>query len=148
MRMRTLCAVAVAFLQGGSLVAQTPAESFSSLRAQVIQTLEGRHNIRVVNAARVRLPERHDLDLTFSTSSTDIFLAESTNEPNGRVMTVFHTDLTLALRAAASGADVNTLQIVSASDDSVASQFQRLLATSDQHLLSMLERRRQNVPRQ
>jgi hypothetical protein len=73
-------------------------------------------------------------------------LTESRNGPDGRVVTVFHTDLTLGLRAAASGADINSLHVVAAGD--VSSRFQDVLMTWNDHLPSLLARMRQQAPRQ
>lgn len=64
---------------------------------------------------------------------------ESKKTPTGTSMTVFHTDLTLALRASASGESVNTLQLAGHASNA-ASDFRELLMTWDRHLPWMLER--------
>jgi hypothetical protein len=96
--------------------------------------------IRILKAAEIAFREQR-LSLTFSTNSPDIFLMDSRTTPTGTVVTVFHTDLTFALRAAASGGAVNDLQPV-ADDSKAASQFRELLMTWDRHLPRMLEQQR------
>ena len=78
--------------------------------------------------------------MTLSTRSTDMFLMESKETPTGTLVTVFHTDLSLALRGAAFGESVSNLKRVA--DDSTASAFREVLMTWNKHLALMLDRGR------
>ena len=157
------CTVAVLTLIQVSSVAagqQSAAHAFGEFKTQVLERVEGKgvpraplsqvfglpDDMLVIRAAEVAFRDQHRLSLILSVNSTDMFLAESKNTPTGTVLSVFHTDLSLALRAAAAGADLNSLQVVSA--DEVSSQFRDVLATWERHLPLMLERARKKAARQ
>jgi hypothetical protein len=94
---------------------------------------------RVINVAEIAFRDEHHITLTFGTSSADIVLTESKKTPDGTLLVVFHTDLTLALRGAASGPDLNNLQRFANQADA-ESAFRDVLMTWDRQLSRMLER--------
>jgi hypothetical protein len=149
-----------------STAAQEPnAENFFRLRAQIIErltrsserlgrTLDGNpvaanvsqvfgipSETRVIKAAEMVFPEQHHLTLTFAINSTDILLTETKKTSDGTLLlTVFHTDPTLALRGAASGPDTGRLHVVTNDSDAI-SAFREVLLTWDRQLLRSLEPR-------
>jgi hypothetical protein len=98
-------------------------------------------DMRVVPAAEVVLPDKHRFSLTLSINSTDVFLMESRDTAGNVVVTVFHTDLNGALRGAASGATVDSLELLP-DVDAMTNQFQEVLATWQRALPQMMEARR------
>ena len=90
--------------------------------------------VRVINASEIVFPDQRHLTLTFSINSTDIVMTETKKMSDGTsLLTAFHTDLSLILRGVASGADVNSLNLVPTDADSV-SAFRQVLLTWDRHL--------------
>jgi hypothetical protein len=169
--MKHLLTVAmIVLLHMTPMAAQEPiSEAFTRFRAQVIERFEdsvarfgpglrtvrpgtpnplpslfGTDNTRVITAAEIVFPNEHRLSITFSTSSTDLFLSETTKTDGDTVVTVFHTDLSLMLRAIAVGASDNNLQLV-ANDSNAAFEFQEVLRFWEGHLPRILERRAQQT---
>jgi hypothetical protein len=94
---------------------------------------------RVIRAAEIVFRDDHRFTLTFATNSTDMILTESKKTSDGTLLlTVFHTDLTFALRNAASGVDINSLQSFD-SESNAQSVFHEVLMTWDRHLPRMLD---------
>jgi len=153
---RSLLTVAMLVLLQLTTAAQEPnVENFKRFRARAIERLErseGRRfnsnllkvfgvpdDIRILTDAEIGLQGRR-LTLTFSVNSADLFLTDSRKTPSGTVVTVFHTDLTLVLHAAASGVSVSDLQRIAKNDDA-ENQFREVLRRWDGVLPQMLERR-------
>lgn len=154
--MRNLFTVAVlSLLHVSSTVAQEPSvENLTRYRALAIEKLNGREggrlnsnllkifgipdDIRIVTDAEMAFENRR-LTLTFSMNSSDLFLTDSRKIPPSTVVTVFHTDLTLALHAAASGVSVTDLRSIAADNDA-ESHFREVLLRWDRELPKMLER--------
>lgn len=154
--MKTLLAGStLVVLQTTWTIEQKPnAENFKRYRTEAVRHLKGSEgrransnllmvfgipeDIRILTDAEIAFPDRRRLTLTFSTNSTDVFLTDSRKTPSGTVVTVFHTDLTLVLRAAGSGVSISDLQRI-ATDNSVESQFQEVLMKWDRELPQILE---------
>jgi hypothetical protein len=163
--MRTVSTAAVlALLHVTTIVAQEPnTENFGRFRALIMERmarsavrigltdhgtpLDGRLSqvfgmpgeIRVIKAAELVFPDEHRLTLTFSTNSTEVIVTEVKKTSDGTLLlTAFHTDLTLILRGSASGADVQSLNLVP-TDMHTLSAFREVLRTWDRHLPQMLE---------
>jgi len=100
-------------------------------------------DLRVVTATEIVFPDQHRISMTFATNSADVFLSESRPAPDGLTMTVFHTDMALSLRSAASGATADTLQVIDS--DFAVTNFKELIALWDRHLPTMLERQRASL---
>ena len=98
-------------------------------------------DIRILTDAEMVFTGRR-LTLTFSTNTTDLFLTDSRKTPSGTVVTVFHTDLMLVLRAAASGVSASDLQRIAKNDDA-ENQYREVLLRWDRELPQMLERHKQ-----
>jgi hypothetical protein len=152
--MSSLLLIALVLLQV-SMTAQEPsAENFRRFREHAIDRLKGfegrplnsnlyavfhiAEDIRIVTDAEMVLPG-HRLSLTFATNSPDIFLTDSHKMATGTHVTVFHTDMTLALRAAAAGESVSTLQRI-ISDENVSSHFRDVVLKWNRELPQMLAR--------
>ena len=82
----------------------------------------------MIRAVELVFPNEHHLSITFSTTSTDVFLSQTTKTDGKTVVTVFHTDPSLVLRAAASGESDDNLQLI-VNDGSVAADFREVLST-------------------
>jgi hypothetical protein len=95
--------------------------------------------VRVVKASEVVLADQHRSSLTFATNSEDVFLTDSRPTPDGVTMTLFHTDMALRLRAVASGATADSLQL-KAADESTAGQFKEVIALWETQLQRLRER--------
>jgi hypothetical protein len=169
MRLLSITALCVLLSAASIVAQEPSAENFGRYRAQVIdrltrsaeriEGLTGRrppngtplnanvsgifgipNETRVIdNAAEIAFRDDHRITLTFATNSTDIILTESKKTSDGTLLRVFHTDLTLALRGAASGVDANSLQPFDNESDA-QSVFRDVLMTWDRHLPRMLER--------
>ena len=97
-------------------------------------------DVRVVKAAEIVFRDARNLTFTVSTNTTDIVLSEEKTTPEGKpLLMVFYTDTTLALRGAASGADINTLRAVPVDGDAAAA-FRSVLSVWDQALPNILRR--------
>jgi hypothetical protein len=159
--MRTLLTVAVWVLSLTTTIAQEPnVENFKRYRAQMVERLKGTEgrplnsnlvlvfgvpdDIRILTDAEMVFTGRR-LTLTFSTNATDLFLTDSRKTSSGTVVTVFHTDLTLVLRAAASGVSASDLQRIAKNDDA-ENQFREVLLRWDRELPQMLDRSKRLIP--
>ena len=154
-QLRNLSTVAVLLLlHVSSTGAQEPSvENFTRYRALAMEKLNGREggrlnsnllrifgipdDIRIVTDAEMGFENRR-LTVTFSMNSSDLFLTDSRTTPPSTVVTIFHTDLTLALHAVASGVSVSDLRRI-ATDNDAESHVQEVLLRWDRELPKMLE---------
>lgn len=152
--MSSLLTVALVLLQVGMTAQEPSAENFRRFREHAIERLKGVEGRRlnsnlyavfdiaedtlIVTDAEMVLPG-HRLSLTFATNSSDIFLTDSHKMDTGTHVTVFHTDLTLALRAAAAGESVSKLQRI-ITDENVSSHFRDVVLKWNRELPQMLVR--------
>ena len=158
-RIGGLLTVAAWVLSLTTMAAQEPSvENFTRYRAHMVERLQGAEgrrlnsnlilvfgvpdDTRILTDAEIAFPGRR-LTLTFATNSTDVFLTDSRKTPLGTVVTVFHTDLTLALRAAGSGESVSVLQRMP-NDEDAENQFHEVLLRWNRELPQMLERLERN----
>ena len=102
-------------------------------------------DIRILTDGEMVLSGRR-LTLTFSASSLDVFFTDAHATQSGTVVTVFHSDVSLALRAAAVGERTSMLRRMS-TDNAVASHFREVLLKWDKDLPQMLavEERREKL---
>ena len=89
-------------------------------------------------AAEVMFADQRKISITFGVNSTDVILAQTRPTPTGTLVTVFHTDLTLILRGAASGESADMMRLT-ASDSDSQSEYRELLTAWEYHLPRMLE---------